>query len=110
MLQLTSSRSSQHIPMAQGALAPVTERIRGEFREMPGLTLTAAQARRLWSLDESTCNEALEQLVGAGFLCRKGDGAYGRVTDLSAHPLRMARASIEHAESSGKAQGLRLKS
>ena len=39
MLQLTVATNS------------ITERVRGEFREMPGLTLTVAQAGRLWSLD-----------------------------------------------------------
>src|SRR5690349_12511239 len=61
----------------------ITERVRGEFREMPGLTLTVAQARRLWSLDSSTCSEVLSELVDAGFLCRKADGAYGRASDLA---------------------------
>jgi len=86
-------------------MAPVVERIRGEFREMPGLTLTSAQARRLWSLDESTCNSALDQLVATGFLSRKGDGGYCRVSDLAAGPMRMAKARIEERasrKSSGK--------
>jgi hypothetical protein len=30
-------------------------RIRGEYREMPGLRLTFAQACRLWQLDAPTC-------------------------------------------------------
>ena len=32
-------------------VATVLQRIRAEFREMPGLKLTAAQATRLWHLD-----------------------------------------------------------
>jgi len=73
----------------------ITERVRGEFREMPGLTLTVAQARRLWSLDLSTCSEVLSELVETGFLCRRADGAYGRASDLAARPLRMAKAGIQ---------------
>ena len=61
----------------------ITERVRGEFREMPGLTLTVAQAGRLWSLDVSTCNRVLDGLVEAGFLCRKANGAFCRATDIS---------------------------
>jgi hypothetical protein len=76
----------------------ISERVRGEFREMPGLTLTVAQARRLWSLDSSTCSEVLTELVEAGFLCRKADGAYGRASDLAARPLRMAKAGIQFVE------------
>jgi DNA-binding IclR family transcriptional regulator len=73
----------------------ITERVRGEFREMPGLTLTVAQARRLWSLDPSTCSEILTELVETGFLCRKADGAYGRASDLAARSMRMAKAGIQ---------------
>jgi hypothetical protein len=80
--------------MLQLTRALITERIRGEFREMPGLTLTEAQACRLWSLDMPTCTAALAQLIGAGFLCRKADGTYGRATDLTVHP-RMAKAGFQ---------------
>jgi hypothetical protein len=99
MLQLTSSppvTESAVLPDATRAL--ITERIRGEFREMPGLTLTVAQARRLWNVDLPTCTEVLSQLIDAGFLCRRADGAYGRASDLSARPLRMAKAGIEFVE------------
>ena len=78
--------------------ATIAERVRGEFREMPGLTLTVAQARRLWDLDSSTCSDVLTQLVDAGFLCRRADGAYGRASDLAARPLRMAKAGIQFIE------------
>ena len=53
---------------------------------MPGLALTLAQACRLWSLDVATCiARSLSSPIG--FLCRKGDGGYGRASD-----LRFARA------------------
>ena len=59
----------------------IAERVRGEFREMPGLALTLAQAGRLWSLDAATCAEVLAQLVGTGFLCQRPDGAFCRASD-----------------------------
>jgi hypothetical protein len=34
-----------------GRLAPLFQRIEGEYHEMPGLKLTEAQAQRLWGLD-----------------------------------------------------------
>jgi hypothetical protein len=61
----------------------VVERVQGEFKEMPGLTLTLAQAGRLWSLDADTCNEVLSQLVAAGFLSRRSDGSFCRATALN---------------------------
>jgi hypothetical protein len=50
-------------------------RIRGEYREMPGLRLTVAQACRLWQLDAPTCTAVMEALVAQGFLVRTRDGA-----------------------------------
>ena len=43
-------------------------RIRGEFREMPGLRLSRAQAMRLWSADPAACGRVLDGLIEAGFL------------------------------------------
>jgi hypothetical protein len=85
----------------------IAERIRGEFREMPGLVLTAAQACRLWRLDGPTCHATLAQLVDAGFLRRKADGTYGRVSDLAVRP-RMARAGIQFIELDQSASGSQL--
>jgi len=78
MLLLSSSTTS------------ITDRVRGEFREMPGLTLTLAQARRLWSLDTPTCSEVLSQLVETGYLCRNASGAFCRATDLSGRVNRLS--------------------
>lgn len=55
---------------------PLLVRIRGEFREMPGLRLTLAQARRLWHLDVATCQAALNVLLKEGYLRRTADGAF----------------------------------
>jgi len=54
-------------------------RVRGEFLEMPGLRLTAGQARRLWGLDAGACDALLASLVDANFLFRTRDGAFMRV-------------------------------
>jgi hypothetical protein len=53
-------------------------RIRAEYREMPGLTLTPAQAQRLWGLDRGSCDTLLTDLVTTGFLARTFDGAFVR--------------------------------
>jgi hypothetical protein len=54
------------------------QRIQGEFVEMPGLRLTAAQAQRLWGLDPQFCNALLGALVDAKFLSQTRDGAFIR--------------------------------
>ena len=56
--------------------AVVLQRIRAEFREMPGLKVTAAQATRLWHLDPVRSEELLNALVVDGLLRRRADGAY----------------------------------
>ena len=55
------------------------QRIQGEFVEMPGLRLTAAQAQRLWGLDREICMALLDALVQAKFLSQTRDGAFVRV-------------------------------
>jgi hypothetical protein len=56
----------------------LVEQIRREYREMPGLMLSEAQARRLWDLDEGTCRTVLSSLTGCGFLKRTPRGTYVR--------------------------------
>ena len=56
--------------------------IEAEYLEMPGLRLTRPQARRLWNLDERTCDALLDALVAGRFLVKTTLGAYvlGRTT------------------------------
>ena len=56
-------------------LTDLSARIRGEYREMPGLRLTLSQASKLWNVDRDLCIRALESLAASGFLYRSG-GAY----------------------------------
>ena len=90
MLQISAATTSDF--HAQDRRALIAERVRGEFREMPGLTLTLAQAGRLWSLDTATCGDVLSQLVATGFLCQRSDGAFCRASDLSGRTVRLAHA------------------
>ena len=68
----------------------VLRRVQGEFAEMPGLCLTAAQAQRLWGLDREVCDKLLKALVDAKFLAQRRDGAFIRV---DGGPSRMAPPS-----------------
>ena len=51
-------------------------RVRGEYREMPGLRLTFAQACRLWQLDAPTCAAVLATLVHDRVLQQTQAGYY----------------------------------
>jgi len=57
-------------------LEPLAARIRAEYREMPGLRLTLAQACRLWQVDAAQCSVVLETLVQEGFLIGRPDGRF----------------------------------
>ena len=57
---------------------PLVSRIREEFREMPGLRLTPAQATRLWGLEQETCAAVIDELVATAFLRWTPSGAVTR--------------------------------
>lgn len=51
-------------------------RVRGEFREMPGMRLTIDQAMRFWMIDRTTCASLFDSLVAACFLELDATGRY----------------------------------
>jgi hypothetical protein len=51
-------------------------RVRGEFSEMPCLSLTVPQAMRLFGLREDICRRVLAALVTDGVLWRRTDDRY----------------------------------
>jgi hypothetical protein len=59
-------------------LDAVVRRVREEFREMPGLRLTPAQATRLWGLEDETCRHIIDRLVASAFLRWTPAGAVTR--------------------------------
>ena len=56
----------------------VAQRVRAEYREMPGLCLTREQARCLWALDTQVCDRVLSHLVASGFLTLTEHATYVR--------------------------------
>ena len=55
-------------------------RVRAEYREMPGLSLTAAQASRLLGIEQLVCERVLQALVIDGALHHTPRGAYVAAT------------------------------
>jgi hypothetical protein len=53
-------------------------RVRAEFDEMPGMTLTVPQAARLFGLDQNLCRVIVEKLVTIEYLRRSGPDAFKR--------------------------------
>jgi hypothetical protein len=50
--------------------------IRAEYREMPGMSLTRQQMRRLWNLEPPTCDAIVEALEHARVLRKTELGTY----------------------------------
>jgi hypothetical protein len=57
-------------------------RVEREFHEMPGLSLTLAQARRLFGLDMDVCFRILRELIQTDALRRTPDGLFVRYSSL----------------------------
>jgi len=68
-------------------------RMRAEFKEMPGLTLTAVQATRLWQIDLRRSEELLNALVVDGLLRRNPDGVYLLSSEPSRRKVRLQKQS-----------------
>src|ERR1044072_8139477 len=69
---ISSERRSKDLspPRNGGAMDSdvLVGRVREEFRDMPGLRLTLAQASRLWGLELHICRALIESLVASAFL------------------------------------------
>jgi hypothetical protein len=68
----------QQMTVGQAAVSEWILIVRGEYQEVPGLCLTKPQVKRLWGLDESTCDALLDELIQHRFLRRTERGTYAR--------------------------------
>ena len=66
------------VPIERAFARELVERIRAEYREMPGLCLTKQQMRRLWALDTGICDATVDELVASGFLRCRSDSSFVR--------------------------------
>ena len=71
----------------------VSERIRAEYLEMPGMNLTSDQVARLCGMERSACQTVLDALVDAQFLTLTADGTYVRRSDEMGRTRRVANRS-----------------
>lgn len=60
------------------AFERLARRVRNEYLEMPGLSLTLGQAQRMWQLRRIECEQLLDLLVDSGFLIQTPAGAFVR--------------------------------
>jgi hypothetical protein len=52
--------------------------IGAKFEGLPRLSLTLAQAQRLWAIDDALARHVLDSYVASGYLVRTPDGSYRR--------------------------------
>jgi hypothetical protein len=91
----------------------VSERIRAEYLEMPGMNLTADQVARLCGMERAACQTVLTALVDARFLALTPDGTYVRRNDEVSRPRMVSSQPLHHSmpgsNSGTPAPGLALK-
>jgi len=59
-------------------VASLVTRIESEYREMPGLQLTAPQMQRMWCLDAVTCEAVIVILLSHRIVVKTSRNAYAR--------------------------------
>jgi hypothetical protein len=67
--------------VAERPMVEWVNRVRAEYLEMPGLTLTKRQMRKLWLLAPSLCDAIVDALVDSGFLSLRANNGYARVAN-----------------------------
>jgi hypothetical protein len=72
---ITNTNTNTH---TNTAMVDWVRLIRAEYLEIPGLTLTRTQVRRLWGLDDATCDVVLDALVESRFLKQTRNHCYLR--------------------------------
>jgi len=77
------SRAIPHAPSAlrsagHAVAAPWLTAIRGEYLEVPRLSLTRTQVQNLWDLEDDVCTEVLDELMASGFLRLTAAGGFTR--------------------------------
>ena len=76
---MTTTATSTASPNRIETTAVLVNRIKAEYMELPGLSLTPWQAQRLWGLNEVQCEAILKALVDAAFLRLTRNGCYARI-------------------------------
>ena len=72
------------------ALNAMCRRVLSEYEEMPGLSLTAKEAARLWGVSLDVSQNVLVSLVAGGFL-KKGSSGYVRAFEVLASASRRSQ-------------------
>jgi hypothetical protein len=69
-----------HTVKERDTLGVLICRVRGEYLEMPGMSLTLEQAARFWHLEHGQCRRVMTALVESGFLRTTTRGTFVRAS------------------------------
>ena len=69
-------RPERPLSLAESTEHGIHGRVRGEYSEIPGLSLTLHQASRFFGLPQAVCMRVLSDLIAAGVLRLRSDGRY----------------------------------
>ena len=75
---MPSTNAPPELRTRADVLQELTTRVQAEYAEMPGLSLTLAQAQRLWAVDRQTCEKVFMALTARGFLRATTKGSFVR--------------------------------
>ena len=81
MDRLRTSKETEMATAFRHDTEQIINAIRGEFDEMPGMTLTLEQFCRLWHLERHEAERVIQSLTKSGFLRRDRGNRYGRAID-----------------------------
>ena len=73
-----AARTPAAPPRDVQAVGELTRRVRAEYGDMPGLSVTLPQAQRLWATDRQTCRTVFMALTARGFLRLTRQGRFIR--------------------------------
>jgi hypothetical protein len=76
--QAKAHNAGEIMVVADRAVVEWIRQVRAEYLQMPGLSLTKAQMRRLWRLDQPLCDAVVDALVALQFLERRTGDRYFR--------------------------------
>ena len=67
------ARRREHGAQERDDASDIRQRIRADYREMPGLRVTVPQGARLWNVPPALCERLLDDLVREQELVRSGE-------------------------------------
>jgi|SoiMethySBSTD1v2_1073268.scaffolds.fasta_scaffold00227_62 hypothetical protein len=73
---MSKNNSPPQASVETTVLDDLLDRVKGEYKEMPGMCVTRTQAQRLWGLDSATCEVVLATLLERGVVRRTPRGMY----------------------------------